>query len=594
MNMVSSVRIKVIQFLEKWCSWVKTTTFRIRVLAWAHKLVEFAMWDIMTYLTEIWKLDITHSAAIINGFKGVEAIMPIGMAFFVDTFMGEYWMLLLSSLAYCCGVGILAISTLQFLSKSVTNSCPEEKRPNCIGDLQKFLFFMALTLKALGVCGQTASLSSFLGRQSQNQTPTDKDDDQKRKRLGKFEFILGRCVIVLLVILATIVLSKLPWYVHFGIPAIGMVLATLLFMSSTSSYKHAAPKVGLLTTVRRVLVSSASKIFCRLPQHSNRVYDNHQPSSHFVPRTHSLRSFDKDVVIVQIQAPDEKAEHISKRTELEDAKIFARMIPLWITFIMCGVVSSIGDTYFLEQANNMQNTFPPFILLVFHDIAKFVFSKLFAVVAKKLFEKGLGKSIFPIGVIAAMLFSVVCCVIAAEVETRRLDLTEGLGLLEDRPDVKIPMGMFWLLPQYFFLAAIDGISDYLCDDLEIVSGYSIARFCIAPEYSSSVSFYLRLFTNAAFGLGPIGSVISVQAAGKFSEIGRSSSWFRETLNESHLDYYYLTLAALSSINLVLCILVSIWYICQHLKATIGELFTTDSIVKKLLRTIFSFHIFSLN
>ncbi|XP_041022979.1 protein NRT1/ PTR FAMILY 5.5-like [Juglans microcarpa x Juglans regia] len=520
--------------------------------------------------------------------------MPIGMAFFVDAFMGEYWMLLLSSLAYSCGVGILAISALQLLSKSGTNACPAWLRPNCISDLQKFLFFMALTLKALGVCGQTASLNSFLGRQSQNQTPTDKDDDQKkkRKRPGKFGRILGRCVIVLLVILAIIVLSYIPWYVQFGIPAIGMVVATLLFMSSTSSYKHAAPQVGLLTTVRRVLVSSASMIFCRLPQHSNRVYDNHQPSRHFVPRTHSLRSFVKDVVIVQIQTPDEKAEHIIKRTELEDAKIFARMIPLWITFIMCGVVSSIGDTYFLEQANNMQDvvggfTVPSFILLVFHSITKFVFSKLFAVVAKKLFEKGLGKSIFPIGVIAAMLFSVVCCVIAAEVETRRLDLTE------DRPDAKIPMSMFWLLPQYFFLAAIDGISDYLCGDLEIVSGYSIARFCIAPEYSSSVSFYLRLSTNAAFGLGPIGSVISVQAAGKFSEIGRSSSWFQETLNESHLDYYYLTLAALSSINLVLCILVSIWYICQHLKATIGELFTTDSIVKKLLGTIFSFHI-SLN
>ncbi|XP_042940353.1 protein NRT1/ PTR FAMILY 5.5-like [Carya illinoinensis] len=325
----------------------------------------------------------------------------------------------------------------------------------------------------------------------------------------------------------------MPWAVNFGIPAIGMVVATLLFVSSTSSYKHAAPQVGLLTTVLRGLVSSASKIFCRLPQQSNRVYDNHQPSRHLVPRTHSLRFCDKDVIIVQIQTPDEKAEHVG----LKLPKIFARMLPWWIIFIMCGVVSSIGDTYFLDQANNMQKgkvggfKVPSFILLLFHNITKFVFSKLIAVVAKKLYEKGFGKSIFPIGVIAALLFSVVCCVVAAKVETRRLELSNEL---EDS-DAEIPMSMFWLLPQYLFLAAIDGISDYLCGDLEKVSGYSIACFCIAPKYSSFVSTYLRLCTNAAFGLGTVGSVISVHVAGKFSEIGRSSSWFQETLNESHLD-----------------------------------------------------------
>ncbi|KAG6697614.1 hypothetical protein I3842_09G209900 [Carya illinoinensis] len=515
------------------------------------------MWSMMIYLTEIWNLDIILSAAIINGFNGVENIMPIGMAFFVDAFMGEYWMLLLSSLAYSCGLGILAILHI-ILSKSERNSCPANMRPGCISDLQKFLFFMALTLKALGVCGHTASLSSFLGRQSQNQTPTDKDDDQiKRKRPGKFGRILGRCVIVLLAILAIILLSFMPWAVNFGIPAIGMVVATLLFVSGTSSYKHAAPQVGLLTTVLRG--------FC-----------------------------DKGVVIVQIQTPDEKAEHVG----LKLPKIFARMIPWWIIFIMCGVVSSIGDTYFLEQANNMQkgkvggSKVPSFILLLFHNITKFVFSKLIAVVAKKLYGKGFGKSIFPIGVIAAMFFSVVCCVVAANVETRRLELSNEL----ENSNTEIPMSMFWLLPQYFFLAAIDGISDYLCGDLEKVSGYSIACFCIAPKYSSSVSTYLRLCTNAAFGLGTVGSSISVQVADKFSEIGRNStsSWFQETLNGSHLDYYYLTLAALSSINLVLCILVSIWYIHQHHKAMIGEMFTTPAIVKMLFGMIFSFHIFSLN
>ena len=60
----------------------------------------YAVWVMMTYLTNVWTLDLSHAAAIVNVFTGAATIMPIGMAFLVDAFMGDYWMLLLSSLAY--------------------------------------------------------------------------------------------------------------------------------------------------------------------------------------------------------------------------------------------------------------------------------------------------------------------------------------------------------------------------------------------------------------------------------------------------------------------------------------------------------------
>ena len=60
----------------------------------------YAVWVMMTYLTNVWRLDLSHAAAIVNVFTGAATIMPLGMAFLVDAFMGDYWMLLLSSLAY--------------------------------------------------------------------------------------------------------------------------------------------------------------------------------------------------------------------------------------------------------------------------------------------------------------------------------------------------------------------------------------------------------------------------------------------------------------------------------------------------------------
>ena len=57
------------------------------------------MFGISTYLINVWSLTVTHIATIGNVFNGVFYIMPIGMSFLVDTYMGDKWMLLLSSIA---------------------------------------------------------------------------------------------------------------------------------------------------------------------------------------------------------------------------------------------------------------------------------------------------------------------------------------------------------------------------------------------------------------------------------------------------------------------------------------------------------------
>ena len=72
----------------------------IAVLLWTDILAAYAVWVMMTNLTNVWRLNLTHAAAIVNMFTGAATIMPIVMAFLVNSFMGEFWMLLLSSLAY--------------------------------------------------------------------------------------------------------------------------------------------------------------------------------------------------------------------------------------------------------------------------------------------------------------------------------------------------------------------------------------------------------------------------------------------------------------------------------------------------------------
>lgn len=58
------------------------------------------MYIMMTYLTNVWNLSTTHAAGIINIWDGITAVLAIVFAYIVDSFLGDYYMLLLSSISY--------------------------------------------------------------------------------------------------------------------------------------------------------------------------------------------------------------------------------------------------------------------------------------------------------------------------------------------------------------------------------------------------------------------------------------------------------------------------------------------------------------
>ncbi|XP_075637939.1 protein NRT1/ PTR FAMILY 5.5-like isoform X2 [Castanea sativa] len=446
---------------------------RITVLLWADMLTAWALFVMTPYLINVWKLNITRAAAIVNVFSGVATIMPIGLAFLVDAFMGDYWMLLLSSIAYSFGLSFLAMSTPHVLPDAARN-CDAHK-PGCIGDAQKVLFYAALALIAIGIAGHITSFESFLKQHmEENQT-----------------------------------LEKVV----------------------------AVPEGSPLTTVCRVFVASASKMFRHQLQNDNQV-----------PHTQSLRCLDKAAIKVQ---PQNRWTFCSL-AEVEDTKKVIRMIPMWMTFIMCGVVISIGNTYFLEQANDMNQKVgnlkvPLPIFKYFYDRVKDKFHELYVKVTEKL--KIPRRYVPPFGIFVAMLFSILCCITAAGVETRRLDMISRHRLLDKLNDSneKIPMSMFWLLPQFLLLGAVEGMSNFSIDQFFTNQ---------APE---SMSRYLILFRHGVIGAGTVGSVLSVYVVGKFSERGGRTNWFQDTLNKSRLDNYYWTLTVLICINLFLYIVVALLY-----------------------------------
>lgn len=497
---------------------------RVSVLIWADLLAWFAMWVMVTYLTNVWKISFVHAAGIVNISEGTAAILSVVFAFFVDAFMGNYSMLLLSSIAYTIGLGLLSLSTPTVLSSG-------------IGDTQKVLFYTALSLVVVGIAGHMVSLVPFL-------------DEQDTEKGRKFLFQLpGIIVVVIVGVIGAIALPYIkPWSIRFGVPAICTLVATLLFLSGSFSYKFVSPKGSSLTILLRVFVASASNMFRPLPNNTDQLHEHDGHGLHSLPHTPGFRCLDKAAIRPTTQEEQKQNKwRLCRITEVEETKAVICMIPVWITFVICGVVLSVGNTYFLEQANHMNrrvgkvNVPFTFFLLMF-NFSKHIFPKLYTKISSPL-----GRYAPPIGIAVAMIFSILSCITAAIVETRRREIIRSNGLLE-KPNDKIPMTVFWLLPQFLLLGAHEGIYKH-----------SIASFFAGQAPRWITDKYQRSFSYGMLGLGFLSSVLSVYVVRKVSEMGGKTSWFQHTLNKSHLDYYYWTLAGMSAVNLVYYIVLSCLY-----------------------------------
>ncbi|XP_042044847.1 protein NRT1/ PTR FAMILY 5.5-like [Salvia splendens] len=230
-------------------------------------------------------------------------------------------------------------------------------------------------------------------------------------------------------------------------------------------------------------------------------------------------------------------------------KIFtARMTLMWTTFITYGMVSSLGRTYFVDQAKHLDRRLgkwevPTQVLL----LAQIWLAKLLYYVTRKLFRAS--TEIF-----MAKLFGVLCCMTAAIMERKRVGIVRSHGLL-DKPDQDIPMSVHWLFFQFIFLGCMDRLFKVSVDGFIENKPRKERR-----RIPDALTECLEIYSQGAYGLGFMCSVLLVFVVGKISEKGDKPSWFQSTSNRSHLDHYYWVLAVLSGTSLVIF---SVWCIYQR-------------------------------
>lgn len=497
--------------------------------------------NLISYLTGTLGQSTATAASNVNAWAGVGLLLPILGAVVADSFLGKYYTIVVSSLIYILGLGLLTLSAI-LPSRGCLNQGRSIEEGACgfLPHLHIIIFFVALYLATLGQGGHKPCVQAFGADQF------DGEDMRERKAKSSF-FNWWYCGVCLGAFLGTGIMSyvqeNLSWGLGFGIPCIIMVIAQLIFLLGTVTYRYTSKNEGEspFKRIGRVFVAAARNSNAALPV----VGDNEEAQvTELLDGSQHFMFLYKALLVPEISKTSVKACSMS---ELEDAKAVLGLFPIWATTLVYATVIAQPATLFTRQGMTLDRSIgsnfsiPAAALQCSIYICVFVslpiYDRLFVPVARILTRKPAGISMLQrIG--TGLFISVLTMVVAAITEKIRLRTALQHGLI-DLPDAMIPMSIWWLLPQYVLF----GISDAFT-----VVGLQEFFYDQVPNELRCVGLSLYL---SIFGVGSLLSSFLVSVINKASSGSGGDGWFSDNLNRAHLDYFYWLLAILSVIGFAL-------------------------------------------
>ncbi|ONK56598.1 uncharacterized protein A4U43_C10F10530 [Asparagus officinalis] len=460
--------------------------------------------NLITYLTGDLGESTASAAAGVNTWYGVSQMMPLLGAFVADSYFGRYWTIAVASLFYVLGLGLLTLSAIL---------------PNLNKQLQVILFYFSLYLVAFAQGGHKPCVQAFGADQFDERDPQERISRSSFFNWWYFGMNAGMMVSLLVL---TYVQDNISWGLGFGIPCILMVIALAVFLMGTKSYRY-------------YLLEDESP-FVRIGRTFTILI-----KSNFITKEGESRHLHGD----DESKLNEHGDELSIRLA-EEARGVLRLFPIWATCLGYAVVFAQSPTFFTKQGATMDrrigSTFqvPPAALQSLTCVAILAFIPIYARIIVPI-SRNISKrpsGLTPLQRIGTgLIVSITLMVVSALVEIRRLKTAQEFGLI-DRPDVMIPMSIWWLVPQYILLG--------ICDVFTMV-GLQEFFYDQVPDALKSLGLALYL---SIFGIGNFISSFLVSVIDGVTK-SAGESWFSNNLNHAHLDYYYWLLAGLSAVVFVI-------------------------------------------
>lgn len=513
--------------------------------------------NLVVYLTTQLREETVSSVRNVNNWTGSVWMTPIVGAYIADTFLGRFWTFTISSLIYLSGMVLitLAVSLKPF-------------HPHCTPDggcapatrQQITFFYAALYTMAIGAGGTKPNISTFGADQFDDFDARERETKASFFNWWMFSSFIGGLVAVLVLVY---VQENVGWGVGYTIPTVGLALSLLLFYVGTPFYRHKplrrSTAAGPERLIGRVFRAAFANRRRQLPGDPGELHEHDTAwyaaaGKRRLHHTPAFRFLDKAALRPSLA---EASRLPCTVTEVEEVKLIAGMIVVWLaTLVPCTIWAQV-NTLFVKQGTTLDRSLghggvriPAASLGSFITISMLLSIPIYDRVLVPLVRRRTGNPrgitlLQRLGIGCALQVLVVAC--AYLVELRRMRVIRERSV--HGPHDTVPMSIFWMLPQYVLL----GVGD-------VFNSVGILEFFYDQSPEGMQSLGTTFFTS---GLG-VGNFLNsllvtlVDRATRGSS-ARSKSWIGDNLNDSHLDYYYVFLLLLSVVNMALFVWVATRY-----------------------------------
>ncbi|KAK3135867.1 hypothetical protein QOZ80_5BG0424500 [Eleusine coracana subsp. coracana] len=456
--------------------------------------------NLVVYLTTQLREETVASVRNVNNWTGAVWMTPIAGAYIADAYLGRFWTFTISSLIYLTGMVLITLSVSL-----------KPLHPECTRD---------------GVCSP-ATRHQF-------------DDLEPREREAKAPFFSSFAGGLVAVLVLVYVQENVGWGVGYAVPTAGL----LLFYAGAPLYRHkpvgrGAAASGPVRLVGRVVLAAFAN---PLPSVVSGELLHERDASWYKAagkrRLHHTPAYYRFL---------DKAA-VKKSSSLEEVKLIAGMIVVWLTTLVPCTIWAQVNTLFVKQGSTLDRSVGSLINIPAASLGSTitismllsipVYDRVFVPLMRTGNQNPRGITLLQrMGIGCALQVAAVAC--AYLVEVRRMRVVRERSV--HGKGETVPMTVFWMLPQYVLL----GVGD-------VFNSVGILEFFYDQSPHGMRSMGTTFFTS---GLGA-GNFLNSLLVTLVDRVTRNKSWIGDNLNDSHLDYYYVFLLLLSVLNMAIFVWVA--------------------------------------
>ncbi|KAI4328373.1 hypothetical protein L6164_020730 [Bauhinia variegata] len=498
--------------------------------------------NFIQYLVNVFKLSNVAASNVINIWMGVGNMVPIIGAYFADATLGKFRTIALSSFGTLLGLVIITLTA--WVPHFHPPSCNSQHQ-DCAGPTS-----MQLAILSFGLCWMVIGAGGI--RPCSIPFSIDQFDNtnaEGRKGISSFYNWYYTTQTIVQMINATLIvyIQGKSWVIGFGVLAVVMLLSIFLFFAGSKVYICIPAEGSILSGISKVFGAAYKKRHLQLPSKEDEgraYYDPPLEGNKQVkmPLTEQLKCLNKAALIRDKELSADGLAVDTRRLcsiqQVENVKCLIKLIPIWLSGIICMIPIAQQSIYPVLQAARMDRHFGKKfeIPAASMSVVSLITIGIFLPCYDRFMTPALAKlTKYPGGftclqkIMLGNIFSILTMVVAGLVERRRRDFSLSHGA---------PMSVWWLSPQLALLGLLEMFT--FIGHTEFYNNESPDNM---KSIGNSLSFLIQAFSNYV-------SALVVSIVNSITRSDGRTDWLNNDLNAGRLDYYYFLVAGLASLNMV--------------------------------------------